>query len=108
MIREKLIALRERRALLVSRAEQQREGVVAIVERAEVAMHWFDRARAFGQKLRANPLWVVAGAAVLVALRPRKVFKVLATGFSLWRGWRSVRASIERYVPRQAPARTGA
>jgi hypothetical protein len=108
VIREKLIALRERRALLVSRAEYQREGVIAIVERAEVAMAWFDRARAFGRTLRANPLWVVAGVAVLVALRPRRMFKLFATGFSLWRGWRSLRASIERYVPRQAPVRPAA
>jgi hypothetical protein len=108
VIREKLIALRERRALLVLHAEHQREGVIAIVERAEVAMAWFDRARAFGQKLRANPLWVVAGVAVLVALRPRRMFKLFATGYSLWRGWRNVRAAYERYVPRQVPARTTA
>ncbi len=108
MIREKLIALRERRALLVSRAEQQREGVIAIVERAEVAMAWFDRARAFGRKLRANPLWIVAGVAVLVALQPRKMLKLFATAYSLWRGLGKVRAAYERYVPRQVPVRTSA
>jgi len=108
VIREKLIALREHRARLVSSAVHQREGLIAIVERAEVAMVWFDRARAFGQKLRANPLWVVAGVAVFVALRPRRMFRLFATGYSLWRGWGKVRALYERYVPRQVPARTAA
>lgn len=108
MIREKLIALRERRAVLVSRAEHQRATVFELVGRAETAMVWFDRARGFGRKLRANPLWVVAGVALLVILRPRKALGLAATGLTLWRNWRTLRATYERFVPRQAPARTSA
>lgn len=105
MIREKLIALRERRATLVARSEHQREHVAMLVGRAETAFAWVDRARAFGRKLRAHPLWVVAGVALLVALRPGKMLKLFGTGMTLWRGWRTLRATYERYVPRQAPIR---
>lgn len=106
MIREKLIALRERRATLVARSEHQREGVTALVERAEAAFAWVDRARALGRTLRAHPAWVAAGVALLVALRPRKMFKLFGTGLTLWRGWRSLRAAYERYVPRHSAVRT--
>jgi hypothetical protein len=108
VIRERLIALRERRATLVARSEHQREGVAALVGRADTAFAWFDRARAFGRKMRANPLWVAAGIGLLFALRPRKALKLVGTGMTLWRGWRRLRAAFERYVPRQPPTRTAA
>jgi hypothetical protein len=108
VIREKLIALRERRAVLVSRADHQRADVLELVGRADTAMAWFERARGFGRKLRANPLWVVAGVALLVILRPRKALGLAATGLTLWRNWRILRATYERFVPRQAAVRTSA
>ena len=108
MIRERLIALRERRATLVARSEHQRESVAMLVGRAETAFAWFDRALAFGRKLRANPLWLVAGVGLLFALRPRKVLRLVGTGMTLWRGWRSLRAAFERYMPRQPPTRPAA
>lgn len=108
MIRERLIALRERRAQLVARAEHQRESVLALVARAEAVGAWFERGRSLARSARRHPAWIAAGVALLVALRPRKALKWAATGFSLWRTWRSVRASVERFMPRQAPARPGA
>jgi len=103
MIREQLLALREKRALLVGRAEEQRHDVLVIVARLERAAAWYDRARAIGRKVRANPLWVVAGVALLVAARPRKAVKLFTTAYSLWRGWRSLKALLERYAPAQQP-----
>lgn len=104
MIREKLLALRERRGLLLALAGQQRAGLHAIVERAETATAWFDSARALFGGLRAHPAWVAAAIALLVALRPRATLKWVATGVSIWRGWRSLRAALERLAPRQPPA----
>lgn len=106
MIRERLIALRERRAALVARSDHQRESVAALVDRAETAFAWFDHVRSFGRMLRANPLWVAAGVGLLFALRPGKVLKLFGTGMTLWRGWRSLRAAYERYVTRQSAVRT--
>jgi hypothetical protein len=105
LIRERLIALRERRATLVARSEHQREGVAALVGRAEIAFAWIDRVRSIGRTLRAHPAWVAAGVALLVALRPRKMLRLFGTGMTLWRGWRSLRAAYERYVPRQSAVR---
>lgn len=105
MIREQLLQLRERRAVLIARAEQQREVVHGVVLRAEAATAWFDRARVLLGKAREHPVWIAAGVALLVALRPRKSFRLLAAGLSLWRGWRGLRAAFERIGPRQ-PARS--
>lgn len=105
-MRERLIALRERRAHLVAQAEMQRTGVLAMVERAELAMAWFDRASAVAHWLRGQPVLIAAGVALLVVLRPRKALKWFATGVSLWRTWKSLRPVIERLAPRQAAART--
>ena len=108
MIREKLIALRERRALLVARAEHQRESVVAFVDRAEAATAWFDRAQSLLHRAREHPVWVAAGVALLVATRPRKALKWLVTGFSVWRSWRSFRAALDRIAPAHPSARPAA
>jgi hypothetical protein len=108
VIRERLIALRERRAALVARAEHQRETVTELVGRAETVFSWVERACSLGRTLRAHPAWVAAGVALLVALRPRKMFKLFGTGMTLWRGWRSLRAAYERYVPRQPAVRPAA
>ena len=104
MIRERLLALREKRALLVSRADEQRNQVLVIAGRLERAASWYDRARAIGRRLRANPLLVLAGVALLVAVRPRKAVKLFTTAYSLWRGWRSLKALLERYAPSRPPA----
>ena len=104
MIRERLLALREKRALLISRADDQRHDVLEIAGRLERAAAWYDRARAIGRRLRANPLWVVAGVALLVAARPRKAIKLFTTAYSVWRGWRSLKALLERHSPTRPPA----
>jgi len=98
-MRERLIALRERRAQLIARAETERGEVFALVERADRIAVWFDRARAAGERLRTNPVWIAVGVAFIVALRPRKAFKLALTGYSMWRGWQQLRATIDRLLP---------
>ena len=104
-MRESLIALRERRAHLVAQAETQRATMLVMVERAEVATAWFERATSFARWLRGQPLLVVGAVALLVALRPGKALKWFATGVSLWRSWKSLRAVIDRLAPDRVPAR---
>jgi hypothetical protein len=101
MIREKLLALREHRAVLISRAADQRSGAMTLVRRVERATAWFERAKSVASRLRANPLWVVAAVAVIVAARPRKALKLFATGYSLWQGWRNLRSAFDRMAPAQ-------
>jgi hypothetical protein len=99
MMRERLLEIRERRARLVADAEAQRIEVFALVDKADHVAHWFDRARNLGRRASAHPVWIAAGVALVVAIRPRNAFKLVATGFSLWRGWRTLRATVDRFVP---------
>lgn len=109
MMRERLIALRERRAQLVAKSEAQRREVFALVNRVDHFAAWFDRAREAGQAVRRNPAWLAVGGALslglFVALRPGKTFKLVAAGVSLWRGWRRLRVAIDRFVPTQPATR---
>lgn len=105
MIRERLLALREQRAQFVVRAEHQRDGLATLVARAETATLWLERSRTLLGNLRAHPVWIAAAVALLVVLRPRKSLKLIATGLSLWRGWRSLRAFLERIMPGPTSAR---
>ena len=106
MNRERLIALRERRAHLVARAEVQRADVLVMVERAEVATAWIDRAAAAARWLRGQPLLIAAGVMLLVVLRPGKALKWFTTGVSLWRTWKSLRPIVERFTSSRVPARS--
>ena len=105
MARERLIALRERRARLVDQAERERVVMLAAVERGEAAAawfergaEWFERGAALLRRIRANPQWIVAGVVLLVMLRPRRALKWLGAGVSLWRTWRSLRGLVPAFV----------
>ena len=105
MMREKLIGLRERRAQLVANADAQRGEVFSLIERADHVAVWVNRVRGIARQVRAHPVWIAAAVALIVALRPRTTFKLLASGYSLWRGWRRIRATIDRIVPTPQRAR---
>ena len=88
MMRARLIALAERRAQLQLRAQSERESVALLVTRADGALAWVDKGRRMLQELGRRPLIIVAAVALLVALRPRRALKWLASGWSLWRLYR--------------------
>lgn len=103
MMRERLIALRERRARLVAGAESQRSQLFAAFDKVDRVAAWVDRGRAAGRRALAHPVWIAAGVAFVVALRPGRALKLAATGLSLWRTYRKLRATLDRFVP--TPAR---
>jgi len=88
MMRARLIGLAERRAQLQLRAQSERERVAALVTRGDAALAWVDKGRRMLQELGRRPLIIVAAVALLVALRPRRALKWLASGWSLWRLYR--------------------
>ena len=88
MMRARLIALAERRALLLHRARSERESVAALVTRADGALAWVDKGRRMLQELGRHPLIVVAAVALLVVLRPRRALKWLASGWTRWQLYR--------------------
>ena len=96
MIRERLLAVREKRAALIAQAGRQRAELHALVRRTDAAAVWVERARALLERAWAHPVWLAAALALLVALRPRKTLRWAATGFSLWRSWRGLKAWAER------------
>ena len=83
--------LGERRARLVERAHGERERLAALLPRAEAAYSWVKVGRRLLDEARRQPLVVVAGAALLFALRPRRALKLLASGWSLWQLYRRAR-----------------
>lgn len=87
-MRARLIRLAERRAQLLQRARAEREHLAALVARGDGALGWLDAGRRMLQELGRRPLIVVAAVALLVALRPRRTLKWLASGWSLWRLYR--------------------
>lgn len=83
-----LAAVHARRAALLQSSAQlraQMAGHLAALERpAAVA----DRARAWGQGLRARPAWLLLPAAALTVLVLRRPGRTLRWSLRLWGAWR--------------------
>jgi len=101
-MRERLLALAERRARLMARAQQERTAINALLAPADgtasLAVSLFRTARGALQKAREYPLLVVAGVALLAALRPRRAIRWLARGWSLWRLYRGAYGWWRRFA----------
>ncbi|MGH8676598.1 MAG: YqjK family protein, partial [Burkholderiales bacterium] len=76
MTRDRLIALGQHRARLVERARVEREHFDALVARIESALSWVDVVQNGLGEVRRHPLLLLAGVALLVALRPRRAMKL--------------------------------
>jgi hypothetical protein len=104
-MRARLIALRERRALLVARAQGEREALAGTLRRAEAALAWVERARGVLQDAAHRPLLVFGAVLALAVLRPRRALKLAAAGWSAWRLVRRVQRWWARLASRgPAPA----
>lgn len=92
MIRNQLIALAARRSQLAARAQAEREALARALMPADSAANavatLVAAARRAAEEARRHPEAVVVGAALLVALRPRRAFAWAARGWSLWRLYR--------------------
>lgn len=99
MTRERLIALRVRRAELIARADSEREAIASLLARTDVASRWLEAGIEAGAELGRHPAWIAGGVGLLLALRPKRVLKWLASGWSLWRVYRGARAWLLRAVP---------
>ena len=94
-MRESLIALAEQRTRLVARAQAERETISAMLAPADAAASLaasvIRLARSVLDQAARYPLSVVAGMALLVALRPKRAITWLSRGWSLWRLYRGAR-----------------
>ena len=102
MMRERLLALAERRAQLAARAQSERAAVSALLERsdkaASVALSLLGVARRTLAEAGRHPLLVAAGVALLAALWPRRALAWLGRGWSLWRLYRGARGWWLRFT----------
>jgi hypothetical protein len=107
MMRERLVALAERRAHLVARAQVERATIGALLARtdgaASLAASVIRTARRALDLAGHHPLIVVAGIALLVALRPRRALTWLARGWSLWRLYRGAHGWWLRFAATAGP-----
>lgn len=104
MMRARLIALRERRALLAARAESERARLGGYVAHADAALAWVERGRSAVQEAARHPWLLAAGVLVLFALRPKRVLRLAASGWSLWQ----VVRRLQRWWSSVAPGEPGA
>jgi hypothetical protein len=91
-MRERLLALAEQRARLAARAQDERSSLTAMLAPADaaaaLACSVTRLARGLADRAGRHPLLVVAGVALLAALRPRRTAVWLSRGWSLWRLYR--------------------
>jgi len=82
--------IRARRAALVARATVERARAAAQLARWRPHFALVDRLAAAGRAVLDHPEWLVAGAVVILVLRPRRVLAWARNGFLAWRAWRWV------------------
>jgi hypothetical protein len=108
-MRERLLALAERRAQLRARAQAERASLTSLLAPADAAANLAASvirvARNVIDQAARHPLLTVAGVALLAALRPRRALVWLGRGWSLWRLYRGARGLWLRFA---APAPAGA
>ncbi len=101
-MRERLLALAERRVRLAARAQAERETISALLAPADaaaaLAASLIRTARCVLDQAGRHPLIVTAGVALLVALRPRRAITWLGRGWSLWRLYRGARGWWLRFA----------
>ena len=107
MTRGRLLALAERRALLVARSLAERERLEAYVARTDGVSSVFEAGHRMLQELGRQPLIVIGGAALLIALRPRRALKWLMQGWSLWRMYRGAQRWWQGFAAGAAQNRQG-
>lgn len=99
-MRSRLLELRERQARLAVLAEGEREQLAVQLARADTALAWLQRGRSVLEAVRRQPLLLAAGVLLVMAWRPRRILKLLASGWSLWRLYRQVQLGWQRLAPR--------
>ncbi len=98
-MRERLIVLRERRARLLARAASEREALGAFVDRTDTAGRWMETAARLLSEAKQHPAWIAAGAAFLLALRPKRALGWVAKGWTLYQLYRRGRVLWDRVAP---------
>ena len=91
---ERLIQLAERRATLIAKAETQRDALSQAAVPLRVPLALMDRGLAGINYLKLHPEWLAGGAVLMLALRPRRIFKWAQRGWLAWRFTRGLKNKL--------------
>jgi hypothetical protein len=80
-------------------AQGEREQLAVQLARADAALAWLERGRSALEAARRQPLLLAAAVLLVMAWRPRRVLKLLASGWSLWRLYRQAQGWWQRLAP---------
>ena len=89
-----LDALRARRELLLARSAVERDALALLVQRWRAPLELADRGVRVVRYAREHPGALLAAAAVLVALAPKRALRWAGFALSAWRGYRAAAAFI--------------
>lgn len=81
---DKLIRLAERRERLIAQAAAQRMALAQNIEPWRGPLALADQGFAALRFIKSHPAWILGGAALLAALRPRNAGKWLRRGWVTW------------------------
>jgi hypothetical protein len=97
MTHDKIQRLLERRAYWIAQSELQRDLVAQESQRLVVpTLQQVDKLRDAASWLRQRPWLLGAGLATAVVLRPRRAWRWLRRGWSVWRLWQRLRPLLDR------------
>lgn len=93
-----LVDIAIRRGRLIERIANQRTALSRELQPVCGVLHTADqgiaRVRTATAFLKNHPGFVLAAVALLVALKPRRVWRWAKRGFLVWRTWRSLRGQL--------------
>lgn len=89
-------ALRQRQLSLLLRSDRLRQRLGAQAQVLQQPLAWADRAQAAWHWLRAHPEGPLAGAVLLLVLRPRRALRWSARLIWAWRALRRVQGLVNR------------
>jgi len=84
----RLIRLREQRAGLVERAAHQREEIALGLTAMHGPIAIVDQGLDIARYIKSHPVIIAAGAALVIATRPRHSLSWVRRGVMLWQTWR--------------------
>ena len=84
----RLAELRARRALLIARAQREREGIASGLDQLAVPLKIADAGWSVALWLRERPAATGIAAALAVAIGARRGFRWMRFGLAAWQAWR--------------------
>jgi len=103
-MRERLIRLAERRALLQERARAEREKLAELVARSDEWARLLQGVGRVAEELRRQPWIAAAAVALFAALWPRRALRWLMKGWAAWRLVRGARRWLAQLAARSGHA----